>query len=198
MIEMLSIIASCFTLGSVGSYLKQLITGESTPNPATWLIWVVITIINTLTYLSVVQGNILTALVSIALAVGISIIFVTAASKHRFTRLGKIETVSLLLAVIAGIVWQVANNAVIANLMLQIIFLISFYPTIHGLVTNQLVDKPLPWILASIAYTILIITLILDSAKSPWSTFAFPIINLLGNGAVGMIIIYRREMHLLP
>jgi hypothetical protein len=106
----LSIFASVFNLLSGGSYLVQVIKGRSIPNPATWLIWVIVTIINTLTYFLVTGGNLWISLSSIVLACGIVFIFIFSLIKGKFSKLGKIEVISLVIAF--GVVgYWVSENA---------------------------------------------------------------------------------------
>ncbi len=185
MTEIISIVASIFNLLSGGFYFKQLIKKESIPNPATWIIWFVITILNTATYFLVVKGNFWVSLASAVLAFGISIIFITALIKGRFSPLRTVEIISLILAIGIGIFWKVSGNPLIANIALQVIFLISFYPTAHALLTGVAREKSLPWFFAATSYLLQIINVMLN----PVTLFAlvFPIVNLIGNGGVGVI-----------
>src|SRR5437667_366392 len=129
MTRLIGVIASIFNLLFGGSYFKQLIKGESVPNPATWLIWFIVTIINTLTYFFVVKGNFWVSLASAVLAFEIFVIFVVALFKGKFSKLRKVEIISLILAFAIGVFWKISGNAIVSNLALQGIFLISFYPT---------------------------------------------------------------------
>src|SRR3989344_5580677 len=113
MIQIISIIAGLFNLVAGSGYLRQVIKNESTPNPATWIIWVVVTILNTATYFSVVGENSWIALSSGITALMIFIIFVTSLFKGKFTKLNRIDTVALILAIGIGIFWQVSGNALI-------------------------------------------------------------------------------------
>jgi hypothetical protein len=188
MTEILTVTASIFSLLAVRAYFIQLNRGESTPNPATWLIWIVVIIINTVTYFSVVNQNIWLTLSSIVLTLAFSLIFIFAIFKGKFTRVGRVEVISIILAVAIGIYWQTTNDAILANLALQIIFLISFYPTVIGLLKRDLKEKPMPWIFGSFSYLFSIIAVSLNIDTVSWVALGFPVINLIGNGGVALIV----------
>ncbi|MBI2065737.1 MAG: hypothetical protein HYT68_01570 [Candidatus Zambryskibacteria bacterium] len=187
MTTILAFVASVFTIISVGSYFKQLIKNESIPNPATWLIWLVVTIINTATYFLLSNRDIWISLVSVVLTVGILSIFIFAMVNGKFIKLGRIEVISLLLAITVGVFWQVSNDPKLANVALQLVFLISFYPTIIGLLKHHLRESPLPWFSASISYILQILIVFININSIGIVGFAFPVINLIGNGTVGLI-----------
>lgn len=186
-----SISASIFNLLSGGSYLIQVIKGKSIPNPATWLIWVVVTIINTLTYFSVVQGNLWVSLSSIVLALGILFIFLFSLVKGKFSKLGKIEIISLLAAFGIGLFWKLSGNYIVSNIALQAVFLIYFYPTLIALLNKQTKEKPLAWFFASSSYTLQIINVFISG--SSMFALAFPIVNLIGNGTIGILALLQNK-----
>ncbi len=161
MIELISIIAGLFNVGAGSFYLKQVVKNESTPNPTTWVIWFVVTILNTATYFSVVE-NPWIALSSSVTALMVSLIFILSLFKGKFTKLNRIDIVSLVLALGIGVFWQVSGNAVASNLALQAIFIISFYPTIHGLLKGESKERPFPWFLGCCSYVLQIINVLLS------------------------------------
>lgn len=191
MIQAISIIASLCNLASGTSYFKQLIKNESIPNPATWLIWVVVTMINAATYFFVVRESVWIALASGVMAAVIFIIFVTATINGKFTRFGIIDAVCLALAIAVGILWAVTNNPVLANVSLQVIFLISFYPTLHGLLRRQGKERPMPWFFASVSYMLQIVVVVL-SPITLWA-LVFPIVHLVGNATIGLVALSQNR-----
>jgi hypothetical protein len=185
MTQIIAIVASIFNILSGATYFRQVLRNESTPNPATWLIWLIVTIMNTVSYFFVVQGNFWISFASIVLACEIFIIFILSLWKGKFTKLGKVEIISLALALLIGIYWQVTGNTTASNLALQVIFLISFYPTIYGLLYKSAAEKSTPWFLAVVSYSLQIINVLLNPVSL--LGLAFPIINLIGNGAIGVL-----------
>ena len=183
--QIISIVASIFNILSGGTYLKQVIKNESIPNPATWFIWLVVTILNASTYFLVAGGNLWISLTSIVLAVVIFSILLFSLVKGKFSRLGMVEIISLALCVAIGIFWKVTGNTIISNVSLQAIFLISFYPTFHALLLKTTREKSPPWFFASVSY-ILQIAIILTNPITLLA-LVFPVINLIGNGSIGIL-----------
>lgn len=185
MIYLLPIVASAFNLLSGGTYLVQVVKGKSVPNPATWLIWVIVTIINMFTYFFVVKGSVWLSLSSIVLACGILFIFAFSLLKGKFSKLGKLEITCLALSFVIGLFWRLSGNSIVSNIAIQSIFLISFYPTLIALLNMQTKEKPLAWFFASTSYALQIILVLTSSA--PLYGLIFPIVNLIGNGTIGIV-----------
>ncbi len=187
--EVLTILSSLIFLAVICFYMKQLVQGQSTPNPATWVIWLLVSALNLFTYFAVVDGDMFKSLLSITMTSGIAFVFLYAFVKGKIGKAGKVEVFSFLLAVGVGILWQTTGNADISNLLLQGVFLISFVPTVIGLLKNELREKSLPWDLAVIAYVLQTAAIIVDWSNSSWVELGFPIVNgLLGNGSVALTI----------
>ena len=188
----LQIIASSLLVVVYIIYLKQITKGESTPNPGTWITWFVIMGINVFTYFKVVNNDYLkTAIVFIGF-LSITLIMFYSLFKGKFAKLAKIDTILLILSIIVMVFWQVTKNVNLSNLFLQIVIFISFLPTAIGVAQGRLKEKHLPWTLASIAYTIQTISLLLNYDGNLYQLF-LPIINgILGNGLIPIILIYKK------
>ncbi|MBT6691086.1 hypothetical protein HOB10_01990 [Candidatus Parcubacteria bacterium] len=193
MSELLSITASLFMVAVVVSYFLQVRSDVSTPNPATWLIWSIVSIMNSFSYFSVVQGDMFKFFLTVISATGLTIIFFYALRTGKFGKPGWTEIISFTLALVIGIIWRTTGNTILANLSLQLVLVISFYPTISGLIRKELREKPLPWVLAVIAQFFQIASIILDwQTSGGWPALAYPILNgVMGNGSVAVIIYYQ-------
>ncbi len=172
-------------------YLKQTIKGESTPNPATWLVWFVIMGINTITYFKIVDEDYFKTAIVIVGFTGITSIMIYSLIKGKFSKIRKLDFFLLIISIAIGIFWIISKNANISNLLLQIIIFISFLPTVIGLAQNRLKEKHLPWTLASVAYTLQTISLLINWDGNYYQLF-LPIINgILGNGLIPIILITK-------
>jgi len=191
MIGTIAIIAGLLNVFSGGSYLVQVLKNTSTPNPATWLIWLVVTTLNSATYFFVVGENYWIWFASLVTTIMVLAIFIVAASKRKFTKIGKVEIISLIIAVAIGIFWQVSGNSTLANLSLQLVFVISFIPTIYGLLYEGASERPLPWFLASMSYVLQIVNILLTSVSLV--ALGFPVVNLLGQGTIGLLAARKLE-----
>lgn len=187
--EFLSLIANLTIIVVIFMYLRQVVKSQSTPNPATWLIWLVITIMNTVSYYEVVAGNLFEWALTLTATIGLVLIFFYALMCGKLGKIGTTEIASFLLAVGIGIFWQTTGNAIAANLLLQVIFLISFVPTLIGLARRKLRERTLPWDLAVTAYVLMICTIVLDWKDGSLLALAHPIANgIVGNGSVALMI----------
>ena len=189
MVELFSGLASLLIVLVLVAYFKQVIKGQSTPNPATWLIWSIVCTMNAVSYFLVVKGNLWQSSITIIVAVGLSSIFVYSLVKGKFGKLGKTEVICFVSAVIVGILWQITGDANLANILLQGVFLISFVPTVLGLLKRELKEKALPWNLAVVSYSCLLISVIIDIENAGWIALVHPIANgIIGNGSVALIV----------
>ncbi|PIR86659.1 MAG: hypothetical protein COU11_04070 [Candidatus Harrisonbacteria bacterium CG10_big_fil_rev_8_21_14_0_10_49_15] len=168
------------------SYFCQVLRGDSTPNTTTWLIWSVVMTINSLTYIEV-AGSI-KALSSLTTNAGIIAIFIYSLLKGKFTKVSRTDVACLALASMVGAVWQITDSAKIATVALQIVFVISFWPTINGLLKRRAREHPLNWDIAVVAYACLIASILLDWQGQHWTAIAFPLVNgIIGNGSVAVL-----------
>lgn len=197
--ELLSLLASVLLTIVIIIYLRQVINGDSVPNPATWFIWMVATTLNALTYLSIMDGNFVKSSITFVSAAGLTSIFLYAIIRGKFGPLGKVEVGVLLLSIVIGIFWRVSGNAVVSNLALQSILFISFIPTIRGLLKGELREKVPPWILAVLGHSCQTVAVLLDWSNNHWASVASPVINgILGNGSVAVIVIIQIYGFLKP
>ncbi|MBP9771608.1 MAG: hypothetical protein KBD16_01650 [Candidatus Pacebacteria bacterium] len=192
--ELLSLIAGATTVVVIATYFKQVLKNDSIPNPATWFIWLVVALLNTATYFTVVEKSFFLSMIAIVQSVGFVMFMGYALIRGKFGKVGNIELTSIALALLVGIFWQTTGDAKVSNLLLQVIFLISFYPTILGLVKQQLKEKPFPWFLAVASYALLILAILIDWNSTSAIALAFPIVNILGNGSIGFIALTQKRV----
>ncbi len=188
--QILAIIANIIIFAVYVTYLKQVITGQSTPNPATWLIWFSVLLINSITYI-IITEDVYKSFISISACMFVGIILVLSYFKGALRPLERVDKCALIGVLPIVIFWQISENAEISNLSLQAILFISFIPTIMRLLDGTLKEATiLPWNLAVIAYGFQIAAILVDFNGNYYS-IAFPIVNgILGNGAVAVTILY--------
>ena len=76
--------------------------------------------------------------------------------------------------------------------MIQIVFVVSFIPTVYGLYIGELKEKAFPWWLAVSAYVIQILLLTI-SFSGDWLELLFPFANgVLGNGSVAVLATLKK------
>jgi hypothetical protein len=186
------LIAGIAALITYGLYFKQILKGQSTPNPSTWVIWLLIGIINAITYFSVTNNNLWQSFIVFAVTFSVCIVFIYSLFKGKFSKISKTEIIVFIIAITIGIFWQITSNDRISNLLLQGIYIISYIPTINGIIKKTCKEYYVSWIGAFIAYLFSTISVGFDP-KVDWIAFVHPIVNgLLGNGIVAGLIIYKK------
>ncbi len=185
MSQLFSFGASIFACISMSLYFFQVVKGGSVPNPATWIIWLIIGLINTATYFFVVGGSWVQSLALIVVTTAIFLVTFYSIIRGKFARLGFLEKICLALAVLVGAIWQVTGDPHLSNLILQVVYVISFIPTIVGLHNGELREQPWPWVLSLGCYTLMIAAVISDWSDTSWVALVHPIVNgLIGNSIV--------------
>jgi len=176
----------------IAIYIKQLLRSQSTPNPATWLIWVVVCSMNTVSYWYVVDGDMGKWLITCVSTIGLFSIFCLAWYQGKFTALNSLDWFTAMLVLIIGYFWQTTGDAVIANLLLQGIFLISFWPTLDGLYSGKAKEAKLAWDVAVSCYVLMCFGIFVSWNENSWYELAHPILNgIVGNGSVALMIRYK-------
>jgi hypothetical protein len=177
-------------------YFRQVRRGESTPNPVTWSIWVVMFVLNTATYFFVAGNDMMKVIQSSLATIFILVIVIYVLVTKGFAKTDeKTDYVCLVLAVIFGIFWWLSGNEITTNLLLQIVFAISFIPTLNGIVKGTGKEAFPSWTMAVISYIFLILALATDPdpEKRRWFLFAFPVVNgIMGNGSTALLALLKR------
>ncbi len=198
MIDVLSILSSALACASMLLYVRQLLRGDSIPNPATWSIWLIIGVINAVTYFTVVNGSLLRSLTLIIVTTGILFVTFYSLFRGKFVPLGRIDLASLALAIGVGALWLTTGDAAVSNLLLQSVYVVSFVPTVVDLRRGRIREQPLPWALAVGAYALMIVSVLLSWGEGSWIALAHPVLNgILGNGAIAWLA-YRTCSASLP
>ncbi|MFA6254754.1 MAG: hypothetical protein WC675_01820 [Patescibacteria group bacterium] len=186
------LLAGITALIAYGLYFKQIFKGQSTPNPSTWGIWFLIGIINAITYFSVTNDNLWQSFIVIAVTLSVFIILVYARIKGRFARVSNIEIIIFVLALVIGFFWQITSNDRVANLLLQGTYIISYIPTIFGIIKGTGKEHYVAWSTVIVAYLFSTISLLFDPGVD-WIAYVHPIVNgLLGNGVIVALILLKK------
>mgnify|MGYP007066250053 CR=1 FL=1 len=190
--DKLALLASGIVVLVYLTYFIQMVKQKSTPNPATWSIWLIVSILNSITYVQVADTK-YQGMISVTMTVFISLLFVYAYKKKKFTALKKVDKLALQLTGLIGLIWLVTGEEKVANILLQGVLLISFWPTIQGLRKEGAQESPAPWVLAVLAYVVLIMSMIVDF-KGNYIALVYPIVNgIVGNGVVAILAVKKNN-----
>lgn len=191
--EYLSMLSSLLIVITLIVYFHQVMKGTSLPNPATWIIWAIVSCMNAASYFYADHTTIFVTMVTVFAAAGLITICAYSLFCGKFSPIGWTEALALAIAFSVGAYWKLSGNAVMANLALQVVFVISFFPTGLGLWKGSSREKNAPWVLATISYVFMIAGILTAWENSHWTALVYPFINgICGNGAIAIIIILTK------
>ena len=154
----ISVASGVVQLAAFVLYNKQIFNGKSKPNTVVWTLWAYLTLLDSSSY-TVMSGDMVKSIlpiVSMALTVGT---FSRALVHGKFAKITeKWDWVALVIGIIAGFIWWVFHSATYANLIVIFAIAISFIPLYRDLRKNRSIERPLPWLLWSLAYALNFIT----------------------------------------
>ncbi len=175
-------------------YLQRTAKGPVTPNPTTFFLRSVVSVMNLVTYFLTVNHSMLKSSVSLVSTVGLVSIFVYTFWKGKFSALNYFDIASGAVAIVVAIFWKMSSDPIRANLYLQVAMLISFAPSIRGVLNGKNKEERKPWVLATLAYVLMTLGLLLDP-KTSLEQMVHPIfVGILGNGSLMYAVIRKKEL----
>lgn len=182
---LLSIIATVLQLVGFAIYNRQIITKTSKPNASTWILWVYLTVLNFTSYM-VMSDDLVKSILPIASSVACILTFCFAWYKGSFSRLNFWDKIVLSIGLIAGAVWWYYQSATYANIIVQIALIVSFIPTIRGVMLDAKNEKALPWWIWTLAYSLQTIT-VFFRWQGQFQDLIYPINCLILHGIIGFL-----------
>lgn len=143
-------------LGGNVPYFVGIFRGKTRPHIYSWLIW-------TITYgiglLGVIKGN--GGWGSLSLAVGFSIVCITflACFKYGSKNITKFDTVTLIFALLAIVVYFQLHNPLLAVFMVTLIDFIAYVPSFRKSFYEPYSENVASWVIYTIAGLLIILSL---------------------------------------
>jgi len=148
---------------------------------------------NAISFFLITDGNFWQSFYVLVVASGLVSIFIYSFFRGKFGKLGKPEKIVAVLVLLVGVAWKVTGNPYIANISLQIIFLLSVIPTIIGVLRGHLIEKELPWYLAVASHGFATMGII-TSGSFTWTSLVYPLVTgVLGNGVVAVAVFCQNK-----
>lgn len=175
-----------------GYYLYYLTVKDGVkPNTTSWSIWTFGSLINLFSY-SELTGDWYKNVLPIACSVSCIILYIALFYKGKFRKLNAINYVTILIDIIATLLWFITDSALIGNIALQVSTIISFAPIIREIYDEDENEKPLPWLLWSIAYSLDLVVIFFRWEK--WGDVVYPAVCFILHFLVWMLIVqYKKE-----
>jgi hypothetical protein len=170
---LLGLLAGAISLLAFALYNKDVLAGRTQPNTVAWALFAFLVILNSSSYLAM-SGDWVKSLLPLANAMACILTFLLGLAFGKFKGLTGRNKVALSIGVVAALGWWLFRSATFANLLLQATIIIAFIPLIEGVWRNPSIEKPLPWWLWSIAFT-LNIGVVLMRWNGQWQDLGYPI-----------------------
>ncbi|MFA4846109.1 MAG: hypothetical protein WC654_06150 [Patescibacteria group bacterium] len=189
----IGIVAVLIHLAGYTLYNIQAHRGHSTPNLTSWGLWAFLAALSALTYSAFSHDLVTTSIFYAGTAAQIfTLLF--ALSTGKFTAPKREEYIVILLALIAIYIWWSDRNAGGANLVLLAATLLGGVPTILGVWRNPKLEKPVPWLLWSLAFLLTIVNVVLRGNGFALN-LAMPVAGLVLHGTVAILAFRRIQSH---
>ena len=136
--EILGFLVVCMLLPAYSIYLIQIFKKEVKPTLSTWIIFSVATAINAISYLVATQIDYLSGVFLLTDAISCSIICIMSVIFNRSSiKFKPFEKYYLFTAFMVVIFWIVTRNAFMSNLLIQMLIVIGYFPTVQNMVVNK-------------------------------------------------------------
>lgn len=189
----LMILASLILLSVPILYLVRTAQGHITPNPVTFGVRSVVSVMNLATYFFTTGKDPFKSSVTFASTVGLITILAYSFRKGRFSKVNRFDITSGIIAFTVALLWKFSKDPIFANLCLQSAMLLAFVPAIRGVLAGVAREQVLPWALATLTYTLMVTALLLDRGTT-WQQLVHPIfVGILGNGGLMLAAAYKNS-----
>lgn len=188
--ELLALLSGVAALAAYASYGERMHRGRVVPNAATWLIWLVLGVINAATYIATTKGKLHQTIIVFTVTGCIAVIFAYTLAVGKFSYPSAIDAVCLAAATVVIGLWMATGSPRLANLLLQIIYITSYVPTIAMLLGRKQHESSTPWILASIAYGFATLAVLADYSGD-WLSLSYPLVCGVAANSIMAVLAHK-------
>lgn len=174
--------ATIFQVSASLWYLSTIYRHETVLNPASWGLWSVLTILNTITYFFTSDAPII-ALIPALSALSTTAVFISSLLLHARVPLDWLDESAIIIGILSAGVWVGSGSAALASVTLQVAFMIGFLPTFRSLIKKTSHEPLGPWILWVIAY-LFTMAAVTQSGAGSAAEYAYPFMATTLHAAV--------------
>ena len=185
--ELIGIIAVILTFVGYVPYIQDTISGKTKPHVYTWFIWGFITLLAFGLQISDHAGP--GAFVTLAAAIVCLFIFVLGFFKRGDTKITKSDTAFLIAALIAMGIWLFADQPVLSVVLLSIIDMLGFGPTIRKSWNKPYGETLISYEINTFRFCLALLAL----NNYTLITTLYPATWVLANGLFSIFLIVRRR-----
>ncbi len=188
----LTILSSAIFLGFFILYNKNILNGSGKPNIVTWSLFSLITLINSITYLSFTHDTLKGALAFTDCFTCLIITSLIIFKNHHF-RLILLEKIIIILSILSLVIWYLLHSAVYANLLLQPAYILAFVPTLRNVWKNPAGESALVWLMWAFSFILTLIVVYIRWDNNP-ADFINPLIALILHTSVGLLALRKNNI----
>jgi hypothetical protein len=183
----LSVVAIFVGMMSYIPYLRDVVKGKTKPHTFSWLVWGILTVIVFIGQL-IDQGGFGTWVTGFT-ACAVLIIFIFGIFKGE-KNITKGDWASLLAALFTIVIWILTSEPLIAIILVTIIDILAFYPTIRKTILKPHEETLTLYLLSGIKWILAILAL----QNYSFVTLLYPVYLVLINGLfVTLLLVYRKK-----
>jgi small basic protein len=175
MVQVFGILSVLLMLIAMYFFVRQIRQGNSTPNITTWLIGLIVSLVNSLTFYKVVENNLWKGSIMFASLLTVIVICGYSVIKGRFAKPKIFDIVIFIVTIFVGVIWRFTSDHW-ANFLVQLIILVASFPTMRGLWYGYLKEHYLAWLLAVCGYFCVIVSISIDF-QGDWLQLLGPVLN---------------------
>lgn len=185
--DTLGIIAVLLTFVGYAPYIRDTVAGKTKPHIYTWFVWSFISFIAFALQVSDHAGP--GAFVTLAAASVCGIIFVLGLRAGGGTNIKPVDTLFFLSALIATAFWLFAKQPLISVILLSLIDVLGFFPTVRKSWKQPHTETLFSYVLNTVRFGIALLALeryTVISSLYPWTW-------VVANGAFAVFLLVRRK-----
>lgn len=184
--DFVGVVAVILTFAGYIPYIRDTIKGKTHPHVYTWFLWSLVTAIAFA--LQVSGGAGFGSLVTLAAAIVCFFIFLLGLKIGK-KDITKSDTVLLIVALIAIVVWVFAKQPVISVILVSTIDMLSFIPTIRKSWNHPHTETLSSYLINTFRFCLALYAL----KRYTIITYLYPLTWVLANGLFSMFILVRRQ-----
>lgn len=170
-LHLLALTAGAINIWAFWLYNRDTLTGGTKPDPTTWFVWAVVTVIQAWTYDEMdVHWTTLVVMVS-----DTTLCVVTFFYQYYAGKFDKLDRRGWqILGGSAGILvlWKVTSSPTLANFLIQIPYAMAFWPTIRKARDGETVEVPKVWILFTLSFVIALDLVAFKNPENLWKYYS--------------------------
>lgn len=168
-------------------YIRHILKGKTRPHIYSWFLWGFVTTIAFALQMSDKAGA--GAFVTLAAALMCLVVFLLGLFVHGQKDIARIDTVFLVFALFALLLWLFAKQPIVSSILTSTIDILGFLPTIRKSWKSPYSETASFYFLNTLRFSLSLLAL----QRFTLLTASYPIVWLLGNGLFALMLLMRRK-----